>query len=129
MKKSEYIEFHKKFCERMIEVTRKKNSDYTGTNPDPFANFKNVENLDICEAETGFMVRMTDKFSRMISFIQKGVFEVKDESIEDTCIDLANYACLFLGYVVSKKSGIDVPESNSNTEVRIERINNKADIG
>lgn len=103
MKKDKYLEFHKKFCESMVEVTRKKNEDYTGATDDPFANFKIVEHVGICSAEVGFLTRMTDKLSRISSFVQKGELLVKDESVQDTLHDLANYCALMSGYIESKK--------------------------
>ena len=103
MTKDEYLAFHKAACESMIEITRRKNADYTGTNPDPFANFKAVERQGVCSTEVGFRVRMTDKMTRLDSFIQKGVLEVKDETVTDTLLDLANYCILFAGYIESKR--------------------------
>jgi hypothetical protein len=103
MTKEEYLRFHQDCCDRMVATTAAKNADYTGTNPDPFANFAGVEDVDICATETGFLVRMYDKFARIRSFVQKGVLQVKDESVEDTLIDLANYCILLAGYIRSKK--------------------------
>lgn len=103
MSKEEYLQYHKDMCQRMVEITATKNADYTGTNTDPFANFSKVDVMGICSVEQGFLVRMSDKISRIISFVQKGVLLVKDESIEDTLIDLANYCILFAGYIKSKK--------------------------
>jgi len=88
----------------MIAITKAKNADYTGTNTDPFANFAKVDLMGICSVEQGFLVRMSDKVSRIISFVQKGVLTVKDESIEDTLLDLANYAILMAGYIKSKRN-------------------------
>lgn len=104
MTKTEYLAYHKQFCEDMIKITTAKNADYSGTSPDPFANFNRVGLMGVCQTEQGFLVRMLDKFCRITSFVQKGVLEVKDESLEDTCKDLANYACLFAAYVKSKKA-------------------------
>lgn len=103
MDKKQYLEFHKKFCEQMVEVTQKKNSDYTGKTEDPFANFRIVESVGVCSAEVGFLTRMTDKLSRINSFVQKGELLVKDESVQDTLHDLANYCALMSGYIQSKK--------------------------
>lgn len=104
MTKQEYLDFHKKCTDLMCVITKAKNADYTGTSGDPFANFKKVEDLGICSTEQGFMTRMMDKFMRINSFVQKGVLEVKDESIEDTLLDLANYSILFAGFIRSKKN-------------------------
>jgi hypothetical protein len=103
MTKEQYLAFHKNCCERMITTTLAKNSDYTGTSPDPFANFRLVEAAGICTTEQGFLTRMSDKLSRTTSFVQKGTLLVQDETVEDTLIDLANYCILFAGYIKSKK--------------------------
>ncbi len=103
MTKEAYLKFHSDFCIKMTEITRKKNHDYTGDSSDPFANFKNVENLNITSTEVGFLTRMTDKMSRINSFVQKGVLLVDDEKIEDSLLDLANYAALMAAYIQDKK--------------------------
>lgn len=103
MTKLEYIEFHKEFCTKMIEITKKKNADYSGAGDDPFNNFRHIGNLvhsdDIDVVAIGFLTRMSDKFSRIGSFIANGQLMVKDESVEDTLQDLANYSALFAGFL------------------------------
>ena len=103
MNKTEYMDFHKACCDKMVEITKQKNADYTGTSEDPFSNFTRVEALGICTTEQGFLTRMTDKLSRITSFAQKGFLLVKDESVEDTLMDLANYCILMSGYIKSKR--------------------------
>jgi hypothetical protein len=97
MTKKEYSEFHRSCCDKMVEITKRKNSDYTGKTDDPFKNFRR-------RGELGFLVRMDDKLSRLEAFIEKGSFEVADESFEDTCLDLANYSILLAGYVRAAKA-------------------------
>lgn len=104
MNKKEYLEFHTYCCEQMKEITRKKNSDYTGNTDNPFSNFSLIEHIGIASTEQGFLTRMFDKFARITTFVQKGVLEVSDESVEDTLLDLANYSILFAGYIKSKKA-------------------------
>jgi hypothetical protein len=109
MTKAEYMEFHRVCCDRMIEITKKKNADYTGEGDDPFANFTRVEALGIATTEQGFLTRISDKLSRITSFTQKGFLLVEDESVEDTLLDMANYSILMAGYLRGKrkvKSGI-----------------------
>lgn len=101
--KDTYIAFHKQCCEDMVAVTAKKNADYTGTDRSPFANFTKVALMGICSTEQGFLTRMTDKFSRITSFVQKGFLLVKDESVHDTLIDLANYCILMAGYLKEQR--------------------------
>lgn len=87
-----------------MEITKVKNADYTGVGDDPFANFNRVELMGITDTTRGFLVRMLDKFCRITSFAQKGVLEVKEESVEDTLFDLANYCILLAGYIKSKRT-------------------------
>lgn len=90
---------------RMLEICKAKNADYTGSalgSDDPFANFARVEALGICKTEVGFLTRMTDKLCRIASFVAKGELMVKDESVEDTLLDLANY-CLLLGAFIAEQ--------------------------
>ena len=101
----DYFEFHEKFCKEMTEITKKKNADYTGESGDPFSNFKLIEAFGAATTEQGLFARMTDKMSRISSFIQKGKLEVKDESVKDSLMDLANYCIIFAGYLESKKGG------------------------
>ena len=103
MTKKEYMQFHKDFCDKMIVITKMKNEDYTGKTDDPFANFKNVQFCGGATPEQGFLTRMSDKMSRISSFVEKGELLVKDESVQDTLHDLANYSALFAGYIESKK--------------------------
>lgn len=103
MTKENYFIFHQKCMDKMIAITKAKNADYSGTGDDPFANFTRIEAVGICTTEQGFLTRMMDKMCRINSFCQKGILEVKDESVEDTLLDLANYAVLFAGYLKSKR--------------------------
>jgi hypothetical protein len=103
MTKEEYFQFQAEVFTRMAAITKAKNADYTGVSADPFANFAAVERSGICTTEQGFLVRMTDKMARITSFVSKGVLEVKDESVQDTLFDLANYCILLAGYIENKR--------------------------
>ena len=105
MTKEQYLSFHEACCKKMVEITKVKNADYTGSTNDPFANFRLCELLDIATTEQGFLTRMTDKLSRINSFRQKGDLQVRDESVEDTLLDLANYCILMAGYLRSQRRG------------------------
>lgn len=109
MTKEAYMQFHAECATKMVEITKKKNSDYTGTSDDPFANFRK-------RGEFGFLVRMDDKLARLESFIQKGSYQVADESFEDTCIDLANYSILLAGYVRARKA------EKASTQLTFEQV-------
>ena len=89
--REDYLREFKAYTAKMLDITTKKNNDYGGAE-DPFKNFRTFEEL-------GILVRMSDKFARLrTAFQEKREFEVKDETIEDTCIDLANYALLLMCY-------------------------------
>lgn len=103
MNREQYFEFHRAFCDKMIDVTRMKNMDYAGNSENPFSNFTVVEQTEVCSTLTGFLVRMSDKMSRIKSIVNSGKTHVKDESIQDTLHDLANYCALMSGYIESLK--------------------------
>ncbi len=103
----ELIDFHKATCDKMHSTLVQKNHDYAGGGErNPFSNFLNVENLGLCDAEIGFVTRMTDKLSRIITFVKKGTLKVADESVVDTLIDLANYCILMAAYISSKRRDV-----------------------
>lgn len=86
--------------EKMADIHSVKNQDYGGGNP--LGNFLESQKFGI-DPFTGILVRLSDKWSRICSLAKKKNMAgaVKDESIEDTLIDLANYAILAL--VVKKE--------------------------
>lgn len=117
--KKGYMQFHADMCKRMQDITARKNADYTGDSPDPFSNFASVDMLGICSVEQGFLVRMNDKFKRIISLAaQQREAQVKDEAVEDTLLDLANYSILLAGYLRSKRTGQTRPVDNLLDHVR-----------
>ena len=86
-----------RFYELLEEMKKKHNAkrhDYANTK-DVFANFITCELAGIPECK-GCCVRIGDKFSRIMGFAKKEKLEVKDESIKDTLIDMANYALIAL---------------------------------
>lgn len=101
--KEQYFEFMENETKVMVEIARRKNADYTGIGKSPFSNFTRVESMGICSTEQGFLCRMSDKMSRIASFVQNGELQVKDESVADTLRDLANYSLLMLGYIKEKQ--------------------------
>jgi len=80
--------------EDMKNTHNAKRHDYASTE-DVFANFRHCEIAGI-PAWKGVAVRISDKFSRIMGFARKERLEVKDESIKDTLVDMANYALIAL---------------------------------
>ena len=84
-----------------------KNRDYAGNHgSEPFANFTRCEAMGICDTEQGFMVRITDKMSRLSSFLDSGKMHVQDESFKDTVIDVINYMVLLAAYTKEKDDAL-----------------------
>jgi carbonic anhydrase/acetyltransferase-like protein (isoleucine patch superfamily) len=103
MSTEDYLRLHKEFTDKMHETTKKKNSDYTGgSTDDPFKNFKAVE-VGGVTTEQGFFTRLTDKYMRLAGFVNGNTLKVKDESVEDTLLDMANYCILFACYLKDNK--------------------------
>jgi hypothetical protein len=105
MTRDELLKFHEEITKQARELMSLKNRDYAGNEGvEPFANFTRVEAMGICKTEQGFMVRLTDKMSRLSSFVRAGKMNVKDESFMDTCVDVINYMVLLAAYLKDKES-------------------------
>lgn len=76
------VELHKFLCGRIHSVYEAKNKDYG----DSFSSLRK-------EFPEAILIRLGDKYNRLKALMKNGKAEVKDESIEDTLLDLANY-CL-----------------------------------
>jgi len=105
MTQEEYIKFHEAICEKARNLSLKKNQDYAAPNTrknDPyavFANFMQCERLNICSVNAGFLVRLSDKISRLANVTRDGHKRmVDDERVEDTILDIINYSILQLAY-------------------------------
>jgi len=88
-----------------LEIFTQKNRDYG----DAFAKYGVI----------GVLIRIQDKISRSISISQSGIQLVQDERIEDTLLDLHNYAAMALmlmeeGRCSNHDTTID-ESSNNNT--------------
>lgn len=105
MTKAQHLQELENAMKLMLDIAKKKNADYCGENADsdPFKNFRIVETLGIAKAEKGILVRMLDKISRISTLIDKQANQVTDEAIEDTLLDLANYALILRNLLLSKK--------------------------
>jgi anti-sigma28 factor (negative regulator of flagellin synthesis) len=78
---------HKELTDKAIKTMKAKNHDYA-SDADPYRNFQTFGLL-------GILVRLSDKLARLRSFTENGEVKVSDESVEDTIIDIINYAVLF----------------------------------
>jgi hypothetical protein len=103
MTREELFNMHNEMTKTAFEIMKKKNADYAGGGSDPFANFRRAEALGICTTEQAFLVRITDKISRLSTFANKGKLEVEDETVYDTLLDMINYSVLLAAFIKDKK--------------------------
>lgn len=77
-------EMHAQICSELHELYEAKNADYGDAFSKTFDEYGMVAPL----------LRLEDKLSRLKSLHRKGVQQIKQESVRDTLIDLANYAIM-----------------------------------
>ena len=119
MTREELLKHHEVLCKQARELMDKKNRDYAGNDgKEPFANFTRVEAMGICSTEQGFMVRLTDKMSRLSSILASVKQHVKDESFEDTMVDVINYIVLLSAYRQEKRLKVQYGDSLFNCTTR-----------
>ena len=78
------IERHQQICKELHDLYVRKNHDYG-------------DSFHLSYIEEGMAmprIRLSDKFNRFKTLSRIGNQEVKDESLRDTLIDLANYAIM-----------------------------------
>lgn len=119
MTREELLKHHEVLCKQARDLMDQKNRDYAGNGgKEPFANFTRVEAMGICSTEQGFMVRLTDKMSRLSSIIESGTNHVKNESFEDTMVDVINYIVLLSAYRQDKQLKSQYGDSLFNCTTR-----------
>lgn len=79
----ERADMHLRILQEIHDTYRKKNSDYGGSFTNLYRKFGLVSPV----------IKLYDKLTRLESLINKDI-EVVDESIEDTLLDMANYAIM-----------------------------------
>lgn len=100
--------------EELEEILTMKHHDYSGGNKDDvLVNFRKSERVGV-DAYLGIIIRMSDKWERLISLVRfKQVEAVNktmepqmkanvNESMEDTLMDLAGYALLCIAAIRDK---------------------------
>lgn len=101
MTNKEYVESIKQFLYDSQKIVERKSLDYA-TEDDPFRNFNVAKNIGI-PVEKAILVRMADKLSRVATLLDTKDQNVKDESIKDTLMDLANYSAILHTYLYNEK--------------------------
>lgn len=80
------VQKHKDICKELNDIYAKKNHDYGNSFGETF------DKLGVISAVT----RISDKYNRLVSLsmLPESERKVKDESITDTLIDMANYCIM-----------------------------------
>lgn len=86
MTETDQIALHRKVCDELNSIYAKKNSDYGNSFHETFAE----------EGMAMARIRLSDKLNRFkrLSRDPNGSRQVKDETMRDTLLDLANYAIM-----------------------------------
>lgn len=80
------VNIHKQICEQLHSTYIAKNSDYGDSYEQVRSKYPN-----------SILIRLNDKLNRLESLYRKDkINKVKDESVKDTLLDLANYCILEL---------------------------------
>lgn len=100
------IEIHKNLCDKTHELYEDKNADYG----DSFSQLRKRYPNFVC-------MRLFDKLNRLDTIIQPGYkCKVSDEKIEDTLMDIANYALMELTErIADRTDSMPTPKSSVRT--------------
>lgn len=79
------VQVHQNICQELTSIYEKKNHDYG----DSFAILRK-------EHPNSILIRIYDKYRRLKTLLEGADPKVKNESIEDTLKDLANYCIMEL---------------------------------
>lgn len=85
--KMDRLDIYKYIINNLEETYKAKNNDYGNSVADTYKKF----------GDLSFLVRITDKYNRLLTLCNpNNEQKVKDEKIDDTILDLANYCLLWL---------------------------------
>jgi len=117
MNTEQLLNLHDETCGKCKEIMKQKNSDYTGGKnaTDVFANFNSSVILDIHPVQ-GLLLRLIDKIQRIRSFTNDKQLQVSNESVEDACEDIVNYAILAKAMLIEERKKIEQNLENKKTE-------------
>lgn len=80
------VKKHERICKLLNGIYERKNKDYGDSFGRSFVEY----------GMTMPCIRLEDKLQRVKNLVRNGGAEVNDESIDDTLLDLANYAIMTL---------------------------------
>ena len=98
MNVQDFISFIETTQQQEIQVLKNKANDYA--NQDIFSNFKKTADMIGLEPDKVFQMLLAIKLCRIVELTSGK--EAKNESLDDTMLDMANYAKLYRGYLKSE---------------------------
>lgn len=84
---------HKELCDYLHETYKSKNADYGNSFKEMFAEFGIITAI----------TRIGDKFNRLKNLYKNQERQVKDESVRDTLLDMANYCIMTVMEIDNQK--------------------------
>lgn len=93
--------------EEMKTLLFRKSQDYTD-GVDRFSNFTKIADMTGLDSEASFKVFLSVKLIRIMELTASGK-EPKNESIEDSLLDLANYSVLWLAWRKRQQKYFNLP--------------------
>lgn len=101
MTQEEFFKYIEQTYHDALAIVAKKNKDYA-TDVDPFKNFKLSSLVGVSPARA-ILVRISDKMARVVNLLEKPA-SVKDETVEDTIVDMINYLAILKAYIHDQQS-------------------------
>ena len=96
MNQQEFLDHIEATFKKGHELVKIKNSDYAGKEH-PFKNFEFAQLVGM-DVNRAILLRVVDKIARISNLLGKDA-QVKDESIEDTCLDIINYIAIMMAHL------------------------------
>lgn len=90
---------HRQYCEKIHRLYLHKNPDYTCDDDDSFFAFRGSQHFKTGTPVSSMWEIIMVKVSRVATFMRKGIYMVKDETVQDTLLDLANYLIQLAVYI------------------------------
>ena len=131
MNSKELLQLHDDTCKSCRDIMLKKNNDYTGGKKatDIFANFNSSKILDIHPVQ-GLLLRVIDKVQRIRSFTNDKELSVPNETVEDACDDIVNYAILAKAMLLDERAKkLPTGEEEARAEKRMDIIGQNGNEG
>ena len=107
MSQTELLALHERLSAKAREIMSDKNDDYADPGSfDVFGNLDACHSFGICSTEEGILIRLLDKMKRLVNSTNREL-KVKDETIEDTCLDIMNYIVLYLAKIEARRRAVE----------------------